>query len=87
MVYDPNRLVEELYSEFILPDTLLDKIIEDRTSTTREKASKLLHHMEKSFHQPADNDGDCTIRFNKLCDALIKQDNPELTKLVQKMKL
>ncbi len=87
MISDPNRLADELYSEFILPDTLLDTINEDKTLTTNEKARKLLHQMEKSFRTPADDDGDCAIRFNKLCDALVKQGNPQLTKLVQKMKL
>ncbi len=86
MVSDPNRLANELYSESILPDTLLDTIVEDKTLTTYEKASLLLYHMEKSFRKPADV-GDSAIRFNKLCDALVKQGNPQLTKLVQKMKL
>ncbi len=87
IVSDPNRLANELFSESLLSYTLQDKIVEDKISTTYEKASLLLNQLERSFRKPADDDGDCAIRFNKLCNALVKQDNPQLTKLAQEMKL
>ncbi len=83
MVTDPHRLANELFSESILPHTILDKIFADKISTTYEKASLLLHQLEKSFREPADDDGDCAIRFNKICNALIKQGDSQLTNLGQ----
>ncbi len=52
MVSDTNRLAIELFSECLLPYTLQDKIVEDKTSTTYEKASLLLNQLERSFREP-----------------------------------
>ncbi len=84
-VNTPIRLANDLYSVEMLPYPVRDRIVDDKTSTTYEKASILLNEVEKSFRVSTD-DGVCAIRFNKLCNALVKQGNPELTTLVKQMK-
>ncbi len=81
LVPEPIKLANDLYSKNMLARLDRDKVVENHVPTRYEKASILMNEVERNF-RVTDNVAD---HFLKLCNVLMQQDSPSLTKLVDKM--
>ena len=85
-VSDPNQLANDLYAENMIARSVRDRVVENLVSPKYDKAATLMNELERSYFLDSD-DENIVNKFRKLCIALNRQGNPDLSDLVEKMKL